>query len=231
MTNARTPELENVLDQAIEYYLQDLHTCMPARVVTYDEKKQMVDVQPSIKRVVRHADGSEVSEQLPIIPNVPVVFPRAGGFFISLPIKKDDQVMLHFSHTSLDNWLSGSGGVTDPEDVRCHDITDAIAVPGLYTFSKAINDITGSALRLGKDDGGIQATFTENGTLEVSLNGQSNDAVMLGQIFKLWWNSMVLPWQLSHVHPTALGPSGPSAVPPPMFDENIISKIFKLRGL
>jgi hypothetical protein len=230
MTTERTPELESVLARAVEYYLQDLHTCMPARVTAYDEKKQMVEVQPTLKRMIVHSDGTSQTEQLPIIPNVPLVFPRAGGFFFSMPVEKGDQVMLHFSQGSLDNWLSGSGDVTDTEDVRLHDITDAIAVPGLYTFSKAIRDITSSGLRLGEDGGGVQITLTKSGTMEVSLNGTSNDAAMLGNIFKIWWNSSIVPWLATHVHPTALGPSGPPVTPLPPFDENIVSKILKIKG-
>jgi len=233
MTTSRSPELEEVLERAVEYYLDDLHVCMPARVESYDASKQMVDVKPVLQRRVRFADQDvdDAVEDLPVIPNVPVAFQRGGGAFLSFPLKQGDQVMLHFSHSSLDEWLSSSGDVTDPQDVRRHDITDAIAVPGLYPFSKAIRDISDTSLRIGFDGGGLQCTITDNGTLEVSVQGDSSDAVMLGQVFKIWWTSMVLPWQLAHQHSTPFGPTSPPITPPPQFDDNIISKILKLKGL
>ena len=103
MTLSRSPELEEVLANAIEYYLQDLHTCMPGRIQSYDSSRQKADIQPSLQRRIRHEDGSEDVEDLPILPDVPVVFPRGAGFFLAFPLNPGDQVMLHFAHNSIDN--------------------------------------------------------------------------------------------------------------------------------
>ena len=231
MTTSRTPELEELISRAIEYYLNDLYTTMPGRIESYDSATQMADVKIVLqRRIVNDDDGTEELEELPIIPNVPVVFLRGGGAFVSVPVKRGDQVMVHFSQGSLDNWLSGSGDVTDPDDVRCHDITDAIAVPGLYPFTSPIRDISDSGLRIGFDRGGAQITITDSGTMEVSIDGVSDEAVMLGNAFQLWWNSMIQPWLITHTHSTPFGPTSPPIAPLPPFDPNIISRVLKLKG-
>ncbi len=227
---SRTPELEELLELAIKSFLGDLHTALPGRVEEYSPDAQKVDVKPLIKRRIVHEDGTELLEELPIIPDVPVLFPRSAGFFMSFPIVRGDLVMLHFVERSIDKYLETEGEDTDPDEFRTHDLTDAVAVPGFYPFKLPIQDINTTNLVLGKDEGGIQIHFTPEGSLEVKLSGTSDDAVMLGNVFKMWWDASVKPWLDTHVHPTGTGPSGPPGSPSPAFDTSIISQILKLKG-
>ena len=109
MGQTRSPDLAEVLRAAVFQGLADTHTAMPGRVEKYDSQRQKADVKPLLKRTVVNLDGTELSEELPVIPDVPVVFPRAGGFFISLPIKKGDFVLLVFCERSIDNYTAGQG--------------------------------------------------------------------------------------------------------------------------
>ena len=63
---------------------------------------------PVLKRVLPNLDGELVSEQLPVLSDVPVLFPRAGGFFISFPIQPGDFVQLVFNEVSIDDWMAGA---------------------------------------------------------------------------------------------------------------------------
>lgn len=125
-----TPTLADVMKQASKAGIMDLRVAMPGEVIKYDSKKQMADVRPLFKK--KYNDESVVSQ--PVIYNVPVAHPRAGKAFVHMPLKKGHYVLLVFVDRSLDKWLS-SGGNVDPEDVRAHHISDAIAYPGLYPFS------------------------------------------------------------------------------------------------
>lgn len=53
---------------------------------------------------------------------------------MTFPVKKGDTVMIVMADRSLDRWLSQGGEVT-PDDRRQHDLSDAIAVPGLVPFA------------------------------------------------------------------------------------------------
>ena len=125
-----TPTMANVIKQARKAGAVDLRVSMPAEVVKYDHVKQKVDVKPLLKK--KYNDGSVVEQ--PVIYNVPVGHPRAGEAFVHMPIKKGHYVWLIFGDKSLDKWLS-TGGNVDPEDVRSHHISDAVAYPGVYPFS------------------------------------------------------------------------------------------------
>lgn len=136
---SRTPKLEEVLSRTIQYRLEDLHVCIPAEVTAYDAATQKASVKPLVQRVLVDLDGNESLEGFPVIPSVPVMWPRAGGFFMVMPLAVGDLVMLVFADRSLDLWLIGSGSETNPIDLRTHDLSDAVAIPGLYPFSKALN--------------------------------------------------------------------------------------------
>lgn len=128
-----TPSFAEVLTQAMDAKLYDMRVAMPGTVVKYDSKKQAVDVQPSLK--AKHPDGG--STDLPVVYSVPIVFMRGGDASFTFPIKKGDSVLLIFADRSIDKWLS-NGGSVDPEDTRKHDLSDAIAIPGLSSFKNPV---------------------------------------------------------------------------------------------
>ena len=164
------PSLEEVLSQGMESKLLDVHTAMPAEVLKYDYKKQVVDVQPVLKKTL--PDGTKVDHAT--IYNVPVAFPRTGDSFISFPIEKGDNVMLVFQSRSIDKWRA-NGGKVDPEDVRHHSLADAVAYPGLFPATKA------APINNGKDvilkNKGSEIRVKKNGKFQI-LNGE-NDLVKL----------------------------------------------------
>ncbi len=122
-----TPQLEEVLKNAIEQRLVQLHTSMPGVIAKYDSQKQVADVRPAIKR--KYSSGEIV--ELPLLTNVPVAHPRAGKARIHLPLKAGDSVEICFSERSLENW-NFKGGIVDPEDPRKHHLSDAYVKPCLY---------------------------------------------------------------------------------------------------
>jgi len=122
--------LTEPLLRAIERTMVEMRVSLPARVEQYDETKQRADVKPLLNR--RYADGEEA--ELPVIAGVPLVWPRAGGAAMTMPVAKGDGVLLVFADRSIDRWLADGGQVT-PDDPRTHDLSDAVAIPGLVPFA------------------------------------------------------------------------------------------------
>lgn len=122
----RTPSLADVIRGMIDNRCQDLHVALPGRVESYANGRAIV--KPLIKGSYLDESGTRVSESLPAIPDVPVMF--TGGNGISLTVQKGDVVLLVFASKSLDRW-SRLGREVDPKDTRCHDLSDAIAIPSL----------------------------------------------------------------------------------------------------
>ena len=229
--SSRSPDDTELLNMAIESWLADVHTCMPGRVDSYDPETQRATIKPLIKRLIVHEDGSEALEELPPITDVPVIFLRAAGFFLSFPMEEGDLVTLHFAETSIDKYMAGTGADTNPDEFRHHDLSDAIAVPGFYPFKRSIKDISSVNLVMGKDDGGVQIHLTADGTMELKVEGDADEAVALGNALKLFWDSVFKPVYDVHTHtaPSGGGPTTPPLAPAPSFDTSIISTIFKLK--
>lgn len=153
--SSRSPEPQEVLRTAIEYYLRDLHVALPGRIESYDVATQKADVKPLVQRLVPTEDGEELAESLPVIPAVPVVFPRAGGFFISMPVKKGDFCLLVFCSYPIDKYKAGNGQDASPEEFDMHDISDAVALMGFAPFGSAIPDADPENVVIGVE-GGVQ---------------------------------------------------------------------------
>jgi len=167
---SRSPDLAELIRNAIDYRLAEVHTSIPGRVEKINASNQTVDVKPLIKRQLAYPDGSEITESLPIIPRVPLQYPRAGRFFITWPIKAGDLVELVFTEASRDNFKAGSGNEVEPDDFRRFDLSDAYAMPGAYPESKAIRNFDADNLRLGVD-GGATIVIKEDGNVSVIPSG------------------------------------------------------------
>jgi hypothetical protein len=128
-----TPTLVEALRLFHESRLLDLHTACPGVVQSYNPTLQRADVQPVLQRMVRDESDTLVAETIPVIPNVPVMFPGSGANTLTWPLQRGDAVMLVFAEGSIDKWISGGGGdgAINPEDPRRHSLSDAVAYPGI----------------------------------------------------------------------------------------------------
>lgn len=148
----RSPTIVDAFTRAIDRRLTDLHVCMPARVERYDGVKGLVDVQPLLKIAAENEQGDRVAEQLPVIPNVPLIYPGSGNFRVTFPVAQGDTVLIVFSENSLDIWLT-QGGLVDPLDDRRHALSDAVAIPGLRDFGHPLAEPPTDHLTIGHDSG------------------------------------------------------------------------------
>lgn len=122
--------LSDAVTQAVDFSIQQLHTCIPGTIVDYDFTTQKASVLPSIK--ITFYDGVVVSH--PILQNVPLIFPRSGGASLTFPVNKGDGVLVLFSERSLERWLASTGEEVEQGVNRRFDLTDAIAIPGLNSI-------------------------------------------------------------------------------------------------
>lgn len=128
---------------AIEERLKDVHTCCPGIIRSFNAATQTAVVQPAIKRI--WVDDGPLD--LPQCLDVPVQFPRGGGFVLTFPVAPGDECLLVFSERAIDNWFT-NGDTQEPSEYRLHDLSDAFAVLG---FSSAPNVPSGGSLTSGAE--------------------------------------------------------------------------------
>lgn len=153
-----SPEIESVLMSIADSRVAAIHKAMPGRVESFDPSTQKATIQPLIKRARIDEEGSRQVDAIAPVVNVPVMFPGAGGYRITFPVNRGDIVLLIIADSSLDLWLA-HGGLVDPGDDRRNDISDGIAIPGLYNFASLPTDtlqnamvMHGETIRLGSSN-------------------------------------------------------------------------------
>lgn len=179
--------LPDVITNVAQRILSEIHTCMPAQIVKYDYVTQKADVKPLIQK--QYLDGT--TESLPIISNVPVIFPRTNNNAFILPVfagddagNAGDTVLIVFAERSLELWL-GQGGEQLPGDTRQFDLTDAIAIAGLFPFSNTNTPAPNGddAFWLGPNGTMIQITkdgdikITDSATYSATISGSFTETV------------------------------------------------------
>ncbi len=175
----RSPSLADLFNLVKERIGHELRVGLPAVVESYDAATQLADVKPQIHGVTENEDGTHTQRPLGVITNVPVVMPGAGGLRITFPVVKGDIVWLSFGDRSLDAWLSG-GGDTAPVDLRTHDISDAVAFPGLHPNNSPWSGAEDGVITIGSDSGAAefvatsQRVLTELNKLKTAFDGHTH---------------------------------------------------------
>lgn len=131
-TEYEEPSLDDVIDLMIDAKLCEVHTSLPATVLSFDGKKAKIRID--LKRVDQ--DDKEIS--IPPILDVPVEFPSGKNASITFPIDPGSTGKVTFMERSIDIW-KGSGGLVNPRDPRKFNYSDAVFHPGLKDFSQETN--------------------------------------------------------------------------------------------
>lgn len=226
-----TPEIETLIVQEIEHRLAELHTGLPAKVDKVNLRPgdstvvESVDVLPLlIRRIVPEDETEELlTENLPVIPNVPYAAGGFGGWRLHSAPHEGDLVFLAFAERSLGAWRAGDGQAVDPVLNTKHGLTDAIAIQRLDT-TPLFRQIAPAAchkddLYIGREDGSTFLTISPAGEIrvkgtnvvidaatKVELGAGASESLVLGDALSTYLTSKLTV-------ATAFGPSGPSSVP------------------
>lgn len=119
-------------------------------IESVDLGAQTCSVQPAIRGSVQNSDGSAQSVDMPLLVDVPIIFPRAGGFAITFPVKKGDECLVSFSARCIDAWWQ-SGGVQAPLEARMHDLSDGFAILGPTSQPRKLSDVQTDGVEMRTD--------------------------------------------------------------------------------
>lgn len=150
--NSQLGSKEQADAQLAQAIMSAMRVSMPGIIQSFDPDAVTAVVQPAIKGAEKDESGAEVSVNLPLLVDVPVVFPRGGGCTLTFPVKAGDECLVIFADRCIDFWWQ-SGGIQEPVDERMHDLSDAFCIVGPQSQAKKIGGISTSAVELRSDDG------------------------------------------------------------------------------
>ncbi len=125
------PDFVESVDLWLQARLEQVHTCIPGCVQSYNADARTATVKPSVAQRSLHGDLLAI----PPINDVPVVWPSCGQFTLSGTLREGDGVLLLFTESGIGNWLQSTQD-TEAEDQTRFSLQDAICVPGLWQPSR-----------------------------------------------------------------------------------------------
>lgn len=137
---------DEMLRRLSEKISSDIRVAMPGIIDSYDAATQTATIQPAVQeRIV--LDGKVQFVKLPLLVDVPVQFPRSGGFAITFPVSKGDECLVVFGDMCMDAWFSNSGVQTQIEKRR-HDLSDGFAILGFRSQPYKTQNVSANSLQL-----------------------------------------------------------------------------------
>lgn len=156
-----------------EKWANGLRVAMPGIVQSFDPVEQTVTVQPAIKERIADQDGNVQTVNLPLLLDVPIVVPRAGGISLTLPVQAGDECLIIFGDMCIDAWWS-HGGVQVQAEKRRHDLSDAFCILGVWSQPRRLSSYGTTSAQLRTDDGSQVIDISPSGislTGTVKING------------------------------------------------------------
>lgn len=206
-------ELSVLLDTLWQFGCK-LRVAIPGIVQSFDTSTQMATVQIAIQENVRipilQPNGlpplTAQKQTVAIAPlqTVPVMFLRSGGYSVLSPVNAGDECMLLFSDACISAWKQ-SGGVQKQLRRRRHDLSDAVAIMGVWNQTRVFNDFPTDHLELRSDDGNVKLKLSET-NVQVVTPANTPQTLMTNAFYQ-WVLADLLPWAQAHGY---TGPNPPT---------------------
>lgn len=209
----RDPSIAEIVRAALDARVADLRVSLPGAIESFDPETQLASVRPLLHDTHEDEAGDEVTEELPVIPNVPVQVYGAGELRLSFPVNPGDPCLLVFTDRSLDLWIE-RGGSVDPVDVRRHNLTDAVAFVGVRAKAGALADYDTDAAALRHADG--TGVYVQSGRVDLGVKNASMSVALAEKVLtelstlKTELAALVALYN-THVHPVTTPP--PASAP------------------
>jgi hypothetical protein len=163
----RQDEPVEALRAALDGKQAEIWTALPGIVAAFDATAMTVSVQPAIKGLITGEDGSVRQASLPLLINVPVIWPQGGGFVLTFPIAAGDECLVVFASRCIDGWWQ-SGGVQAPTEQRMHDLSDGFAIVGPRSQARRLTPAADTqAVQLRSVDGDQHIAIAPGGEISV----------------------------------------------------------------
>lgn len=151
------PTEAEVIRKAIDARLLDVHTAMPGVVEKYDSARQVADIRLVVKHAYDTADGVAL-EELPVLPEVPIVWPRTALASMHMPLAAGDGVLVVFTEADDHGWRKNAQAPGAPGDLQRHGLSYGYAIPGCSPEASRIpaTDVSGTDVVLNVTGGSIR---------------------------------------------------------------------------
>lgn len=152
---------------------------MPGKVVDFDPENQTITVQPTYRPI---HDGKHVD--MPELQEVPVRFPKMGGFVVTTPVKEGDMVTLRPQMRSSEEYHTG-GAHESLKETRSMSLSDMEAfLDGGEPLTDPIPEFNNENFEIRSANGDFKMEMSEDGKFRME-GSQGNWYDLMAQVVEL----------------------------------------------
>jgi hypothetical protein len=145
MPHVTLPELmmmpEEIQKKALDQHAFDMRVSEPGIIQSFSPGPPATcTVQPAIRERL-NINGNISHVQLPILINVPVIYPGGGGYAITWPLNVGDEGIIVYQDKCYDAFWQ-SGGIQNQVEKRRHDLSDAVFYPCRISIPNSLTGVT-----------------------------------------------------------------------------------------
>ena len=177
----------------------DLRVACPGIIQSFNSIEQTVTVQLALRESVSNIEYEKQWREIPLLLDVPIVIPRAGGYCLTMPIKKGDECLVIFGDMCIDAWWK-YGGVQNQMDksMRRHDLSDGFAILGPWSQPRIVKNYSKDSCQIRNEDGTACIELKGN-NINIKAGNVTIDASQI-KLDGIVWDS--------HIHPGVHGMTG-----------------------
>ena len=148
----------------------DLRVACPGIIQSFDPIEQTVTVQLALRENVSNSEYEKKWKQIPQLLDVPIIIPRAGGYCITMPIRKGDECLVIFGDMCIDAWWE-HGGIQNQMDksMRRHDLSDGFAILGPWSQPRVIKNYSTDSCQI-RNESGNSCIELKDGIININSN-------------------------------------------------------------
>lgn len=154
----------------IDTTLAQTFVAFPGIVQSFNASDCTAAVQLAI--LMQNRDGNNNWANVtpsPVIPKAVVQFPGNKNYIFTFPLQAGDEGLLVFADRCIDSWWQSSG-VQPQLDIRQHDLTDAIFIPGIRSVPNVPTNINTSAAEFRTASGNTKIAFSDANGVQITGN-------------------------------------------------------------
>lgn len=125
----------------------EIRCAIPAKIISVDYNEVTCSCQPLIREKVKNANGEIVSVDLPVLLDVPIVYPGSSNYCITFPLSVGDEGLVIFADMCIDSWWQ-SGDIQDQFESRRHDLSDGFFIPSQMSQPNKYTSIDQTSLEI-----------------------------------------------------------------------------------
>ena len=164
--------------------LDQVRTCYPGRIVSFDKDAQTATVQLAMERVFSNLESYYNKTERETIDDVPVYFLGTDEYSITHNVVEGDNCLIWFAHRGYDHWLYkgkyeaglDARGFPMHQLSRVNDMSDAFVTTGFRPIPSAIPDFQTGAMEIRNHSRDQRVSLFKGGS--INIHNPSSDVTV-----------------------------------------------------